>query len=216
MMNLSIPEAASSLCVSETRLRKTLAEGNYPALQQRRPTKTGLRQTTLLPPETIALLRTHFQALPPPPVAVQTCEGVEATLSEALLASGNSTEAAEAAPPRSVPEGQSVPLGQFHALLFQHNVLREEIARVTHYLDDCDHLLGEMVKTIASLEERTRQLEQVRSGSGGRGNALSGALHSVSSGLQNALLSRAASQPALAPAEVYYANVLTGCQAGGR
>ena len=120
------------------------------------------------------------------------------------------TSRQEPAPPRdsSGGAGHSVPAAQFNALLYQHNVLREELARVSDYLEGCDRLLGEMVRTISTLEERTQQLERSpRSARGG--NPLSGALRSVSAGVQNALFARAA-HALPKPAEVYYANVLTG------
>lgn len=113
------------------------------------------------------------------------------------------------APPLTGGSVHTVPAQQFNALLYQHNVLREELARVSDYLEGCDRLLGEMVSTISTLEERTRQLERSPGSARGMGNSLSGALRSVSAGVQNALFSRGP-RPMLKPTEVYYANVLTG------
>jgi hypothetical protein len=123
-------------------------------------------------------------------------------------------ENAGEAPASRLPDGsascapgvQSVPIGQFNALLYQHNVLREELGRVSDYLEGCDRLLGEMVKTISTLEERTRSLE--RSPASARaGLALSGALASITAGVQSALFSRRA--PAMfKPTEVYQSAAL--------
>ncbi len=61
--NLTIPEAAMDLAVSETRLRKTLAEGTFPTEFEFRQTRTGVRKTAMLPPATIERLRQHYRAL---------------------------------------------------------------------------------------------------------------------------------------------------------
>jgi hypothetical protein len=98
-------------------------------------------------------------------------------------------------PPRPVVGGaQTVPLAQFNALLYQHNVLRERLSGVTDYLDGCDRLLGEMVKTIALLEERTRQLEPSRATSRATGRPLSGALQALSAGFNTSRFARSAAQ----------------------
>ena len=67
-MKLSIPDAAVELGVSETRLRKTLAEIVVPTLVEFRRTRTGVRKTTVLGEDAISLLRAHFEA--PLPCAV--------------------------------------------------------------------------------------------------------------------------------------------------
>src|SRR5450432_1379826 len=67
-MNLSIPEVAAVLSVSETRLRKTLSEIVVPTLIEFRGTRTGVRKTTVLDVDAIDLLRSHFEA--PLPCAV--------------------------------------------------------------------------------------------------------------------------------------------------
>jgi hypothetical protein len=235
-MNLSIPEAAAELAVSETRLRRTLLETAAPTLVEHRKTRTGVRKTTVLTEEMIAVLRAHFEA-PHGPCAVSPVEPAEpAAAAVAQPGAGASRDArllpgslyaydAEApipdyavdevpaapAPHQPVLPQQSVPAGQFNALLYQHNVLREELARVTEYLDGCDRLLGEMVRTIATLEERTRQAQPSLSGARPRVNPLAGALRTVSAGVHNALFARGASVGSmLKRPEVYYANVLTG------
>jgi hypothetical protein len=217
-MNLSIPDAAAELGVSETRLRKTLAESVVPTQIELRKTRTGIRKTTILSAEAIALLRAHFEA-PLPAVAnvFEPLASPDCLLEKALqpeeepealvvFSSEHSNEAvtyaavlhafpAEAAEAPHAPfiAGQTVPLAQFHALLYQHNVLREELTRVSEYLEGCDRLLGEMVRTIATLEERTRQLEPTTAAARRFGNPLAGALRSVSTSVQNALLARNAS-----------------------
>jgi hypothetical protein len=60
--NLTIPEAALQLGVSETRLRKTLTETDLETLVEFRQTKTGVRKTTILPPETIRSLDSHYRS----------------------------------------------------------------------------------------------------------------------------------------------------------
>ena len=269
-MNMSIPDAAVELGVSETRLRKTLTEIAVPTLVEFRRTRTGVRKTTVLGADAVSQLRAYFEAPLPWSVAasaqcavqtaapaaedeseqeiyspqelrflgiapsgersstttaaIQTYESSRSFGAEAPVEPHGAEEPQEPreetstltvacrqehAPPRiSAGSGQSVPVAQFNALLYQHNVLREELTRVSDYLEGCDRLLGEMVRTISTLEERTRQLEySPRSARGG--NPLSGALRSVSAGVQNALFARGA--PAmLKPTEVYYANVLTG------
>ena len=259
-MNLSIPDAAAELAVSETRLRRTLLETPIPTLVEFRQTRTGVRKTTVLTPDVIAELRTLFtapasQAFSAPLPQDQPGTSPPATASGSLLSASESgkhhpltpspshpltgspwarRDCAPDAPPSSAAgwhglsepapdwtaEGspatypapssaQTVPIAQFNALLYQHNVLRQELSRVTEYLDGCDRLLGEMVRTIASLEERTRQLDLTPTAPRRAGNPLSGALRSVSAGVQNALFSRAA-KPMPNPPEVYYGSVLAG------
>ena len=66
---------------------------------------------------------------------------------------------------------------------------------MSDYLEGCDRLLGEMVRTISKLEERTQYLERTPS-SLRSANPLSGALRTVSAGVQNALFARrATAQP---------------------
>jgi len=87
----------------------------------------------------------------------------------------------------------SVPVEQFNALLFQHNVLREEMKRLSGYLDGCDSLLGEMVRTIARMEERMTQLQQARPGSEPAGSPHGNFWRSIRSGIGNPWLAVAAS-----------------------
>lgn len=223
-MNLSIPDAATELAVSETRLRRTLLENAVPTSVEFRQTRTGVRKTTVLSPDTVEELRAHF-AVPVPaaltaPPELQDFPREDAQAhdpapcandpSEYAIASARLCAESANVPYSPVSSAQSVPVGQFNALLYQHNVLREELSRVTEYLDGCDRLLGEMVRTIATLEERTRQLEPSDGRSRHAGNPLTGALRTVSAGVQNALFSRAAAKPMMKPAEVYYSNVLAG------
>src|SRR5690242_1477459 len=67
-MNLSIPDAAVELAVSETRLRRTLLENTVPTLVEFRQTRTGVRKTTVLTPDAVEQLRAFFAA---PPVAAE-------------------------------------------------------------------------------------------------------------------------------------------------
>ena len=249
--NLPIPEAAMDLGVSETRLRKTLAEGSFTTEVELRQTRTGVRKTVMLPPATVEQLHKHFRALEKngfplpgsqpsgwqyPTRANDTDEDAEyqesrrvresaeeaAYLEQKMKEKNRHLEDALAAvdslPPgpetRAAPavgSGSSpgVPVDQFNALLYQHNVLREDLGRVSQYLADCDHLLEEMIKTIVTLEERMQSLEHNRPPA--RSSAISGALRSVSEGIHNAFTKRkpASSRPALKPSEVYYANVLS-------
>ncbi len=220
-MNLSIPDAAAELAVSETRLRRTLLENAVSTTVEFRQTRTGVRKTTVLSPEALAQLRAFFAAPVPSPLAVSPPVDVSAVRDEpsAYEYRARAEEPAsmeedasepEAYAPQTASPAQSVPLSQFNALLFQHNVLREELARVSEYLDGCDRLLGEMVRTIATLEERTRQLDPAPSLPVRSGNPLAGALHSVSAGLRNTLFARGHAKAMLKPAEVYYSNVLAG------
>jgi hypothetical protein len=230
-MNLSIPDAAVELGVSETRLRKTLNEIVVPARIELRRTRTGVRKTTVLSAGAIAQLRAHFEA--PLSGFANEVEPLTSTDSLAekadlcgeeteirtdglpdshLAVSGEHTDERSttdgpqdllsSSPPQAVNSGalegahapfiagQTVPLAQFHALLYQHNVLREELKRVSDYLEGCDRLLGEMVRTIATLEERTRQLEPAAASGRRTGNPLTGVLRSVTASVQNAMFSR--------------------------
>ena len=218
-MNLSIPDAAVELSVSETRLRRTLLESSIPTLTEMRRTRTGVRKTTVLAPETIAQLHALFAAatsLPEPPAPAEVrndppeCPPGDLAPAPApvrMFIDGAVSVAGEAvlAPRESMP---TVPVAQFNALLYQHNVLREELARVSEYLDGCDHLLGEMVRTISALEERTRQLEPANAASRRTALPFSGALRAVSSNVQNALFARAAGKSMLKSPEVYYGTAL--------
>jgi len=105
--------------------------------------------------------------------------------------------------------GQSVPAAQFNALLYQHNVLRQELSRVTDYLDGCDRLLGEMVRTIAALEERTQRLDAARSPGTRIPNPLAGALRTVTAGFRSAVFTRATKAPAK-PAGAFLRGALAG------
>jgi hypothetical protein len=105
---------------------------------------------------------------------------------------------------------QTVPVTQFNALLYQHNVLREELSRVSEYVEGCDRLLGEMVRTIATLEERTRVIESPRLQKQKIWNPLADALNRVSAGVQNALTPRRPAAGMSPSTEVYYSSVLAG------
>ena len=233
-MNLSIPDAAAELAVSETRLRRTLLECAVPTLVEFRQTRTGVRKTTVLTAEAIAQLRAHFAApmpraaMPDPcaalhtetldpapePQTAQTTDSCDApklmrTVMDFVKSPADANTDCSDAPAVAIPT-QSVPVSQFNALLYQHNVLREELCRVTEYLDGCDRLLGEMVRTISTLEERTRQLEPAHAARPVATNPIAGALRSVSAGFQNALFTRAARKSWLKPADAYYGGALTG------
>ncbi len=219
-MNLSIPDAAAELVVSETRLRRTLLDSAVPTLVEFRQTRTGVRKTTVLATDAIEQLRAYFAApcltaaVPEMPESSKVREEAPRYQAETVEEPQASMlpfveEATAVLAPSAVSPMQSVPISQFNALLYQHNVLREELSRVTEYLDGCDRLLGEMVRTISTLEERTRQLEPAHSAPRRAGNPLAGALRTVSAGVQNALFARSA-KPMLKPAEVYYSNVLAG------
>ena len=221
-MNLSIPDAAVELAVSETRLRRTLLENAVSTLVEFRQTRTGVRKTMVLSRDTIAELRAHFAAPalsasgavqpvePPVARAESSIYEFRSCTEESAVSAQTFAEEVPAVRQAPVDPAQSVPVAQFNALLYQHNVLREELTRVAEYLDGCDRLLGEMVRTIATLEERTRELEPVHAISRRDSNPLSGALRTVAAGVQNALFSRTAAKPMLKPAEVYYGNVLAG------
>ena len=220
-MNLSIPDAAAELVVSETRLRRILLEHSVPTLVEFRQTRTGVRKTTVLSTDAIEQLRAYFAA--PCPSAVDAAAPDTCTVREDApryeIGPTDEPQASSAPLVEDIPAAsswnaaspiQSVPISQFNALLYQHNVLREELSRVTEYLDGCDRLLGEMVRTISTLEERTCRLEPAHSGPRRAGNPLTGALRSVSYSVQNALFTRPVAKPILKPAEVYFSNVLAG------
>ena len=254
--NLTIPEAALQLGVSETRLRKTLAETEFETLVEFRQTRTGVRKTTILPPDTIRDLDGYFRSpamrggcpFPASPPAwqynpqadeeapstqhkntawepnSQVRESAEEAAyleqkraeknrqrEETQTAGAEFAPAQEAIPSASEVASPAVPLAQFNALLFQHNVLREDLGRMQRYLDDCEHLLAEMIHTIVGLETRMQHLEQSRPPDKAV-SSLSGALRAVSQGVQNAFLAKGratASRSSASPSEVYYANVLS-------
>lgn len=221
-MNLSIPDAAAELSVSETRLRRTLLENAVPTLVEFRQTRTGVRKTTVLTEAGIGQLRALFtQPLPdavtsPLPIDYPAVREESQTYEfhppceDPIVSERAFTEEVSTVSHAAPVTAQSVPITQFNALLYQHNVLREELTRVTEYLDGCDRLLGEMVRTIATLEERTRQLDLAPSPARRMANPLSGALRSVSATVQNALFSKTPAKPIMKPSEVYYSNVLAG------
>lgn len=244
-MNLTIPDAAAALGVSETRLRKALSEHTYETVYELRQTRTGMRKATMLPPATIAELRDRIcgfahtasiqqdaggglgidcefpasdrhaesegdsavaavvlQSFPAEP---ETADIMDATLQPERPQRGG------ADPPES-DHRACVPESRFNALLYQHNVLREEFTRVTEYLDDCDRLLGEMVKTLAALEARTREAETPLRAAPPPQNALSATLNALSRSFRGIGDRRSTTRRILKPAEVYYANALTGRQ----
>lgn len=228
-MHLSIPDAAVELGVSETRLRKTLMEGVYATVVEFRQTKTGVRKTTCLPQSSIDALREFFNAPLPDPVlidsnvrnanqpdndkAIPVLDEMETALQRPSQithdeTNGDSVAVREAAVSYDTAQ-TAIPAARFNALLYQHNVLREEFGRVTQYLDDCDRLLGEMVKTIAALEERTRSLECMNMGQRKPDNPLKGALRSVTANVHNAVARRPANGMPQGR-DVYYSNVLAG------
>ena len=220
-MNLSIPDATAELAVSETRLRRTLLENAVPTLVEFRQTRTGVRKTTVLTPEAISQLRALFATGNAPVATIAAIAATERGSAsfeapepeEAPMPSVCPFDEEEASPAMGLPEApaaQTIPLAQFNALLYQHNVLREELARVTEYLDGCDRLLGEMVRTISTLEERTRELEPARSPRRAAVNPLSGAFRKVSSNVHNALFARSTAKSMLKRPEVYYGSVLAG------
>lgn len=241
-MNVSIPDGAAALGVSETKLRRTLLETAVPTMTEFRQTRTGVRKTTVLSVETLALLRAHFEAAlnacpnaEPEPypdeskrshfstnetdaldntmhndLVTEFMSGVQAPNCDEIsradgMASNNDTPTVNFAGP-----SPTVPITQFNALLYQHNVLREELSRVSKYVEGCDRLLGEMVKTIATLEERTRMIAPEKTRRAAKWNPFAGALQRVSASVQNAFSVRRSARGMVPATEVYYSSVLAG------
>jgi len=241
-MNVSIPDGAAALGVSETKLRRTLLETAVPTITEFRQTRTGVRKTTVLSVETLAFLRDHFES------ALRTSQETDSnprasanaaaqTVNEFFAEPGvvsldkptndafsdaehsqiaeteigiNPPPDAGTHPASSPAPGQTVPVTQFNALLYQHNVLREELSRVSEYVEGCDRLLGEMVRTIATLEERTRKIEPARPNKHVTWNPIAGAFSRVSASVQNALFTRRPAASIAPSTEVYYGSVLAG------
>ncbi len=215
-MNLSIPDAAADLGVSETRLRRAVTESAIPTLFEFRKTRTGVRKTTVLAPNVIALLRARFE----PPVDCAS----EATPSQAYMPLATAdccdtanSEAETSEMPSIAPDAvpiitpPTVPYSQFNALLYQHNVLKQELERITEYLDGCDRLLGEMVNSIAALDERTRMFESYAARAGRSAGSVAGAVLSVTARFRNALSARRSDAiSARQPTDIQFAGALAG------